>query len=149
MWKMPRIAAAMRRMMAEEIASIRLFEGTGPFLRRLHQRGSLLGIVSSNSEANVRTVFGKDTAELFRHYECGISMLGKASKLRRAAKLTGIPIENTLYVGDEIRDFEAAKKVGMPFGAVGWGLSTVVAFDKLKPRAVFRTLAEMEEYFTS
>jgi phosphoglycolate phosphatase len=136
-------------MMADDISAIRLFDGIDAVLRQLHERGGQLGIVSSNSEANVRTVLGPATAKLFRHYECGISLLGKASKLRRATKLAGIPIENALYVGDEIRDFEAAEKIGMPFGAVGWGMATVSAFEKRGPCAIFRTLSEMEEYLVS
>ena len=149
MWKLPRIAMAMRRMMADDITSIRPFEGTQAALRRLHQHGVHLGIVSSNSESNVRTVLGAATANLFGHYECGVSLMGKASRLRRATKAARIPIDNALYVGDEIRDLEAAGKIGMAFGAVGWGVSTVAAFEKRRPCAIFRTLSEMEKYLTS
>ena len=146
LWKMPRIAAAMRKMMAEDVATIRLFDGIEGFIRRLHARGVRLGIVSSNGEANVRTVLGPATAKLFQRYECGVSLLGKAAKLRRAVKLA--KAEHALYVGDEIRDFEAAEKAPMPFGAVGWGFSTVTAFEKRQPRVIFRSIHEMEDYLT-
>jgi phosphoglycolate phosphatase len=136
-------------MMSDEIATIRLFDGMEAFFQRLKEGGVQLGMVSSNSESNIRTVLGAENARLFRHYECGVSLLGKAAKLRRAARRADCPIDRTLYVGDEIRDLEAADKAGIPFAGVGWGFATVQAFQKRNPRAVFRTIEEMGDYLVS
>ncbi|MGY3611659.1 HAD hydrolase-like protein, partial [Bradyrhizobium sp. Lot11] len=104
MWKMPAIAAYMRRKAAEDIESIRLFEGVAPVLTMLRQRGIKLAIVSSNTEQNVRVVLGPELAELINFYGCGSSIFGKAVKFRRAMKQLGTAPERTICVGDETRD---------------------------------------------
>lgn len=146
LWKMPRIATAMRRLMAEECDQIRLYEGIERFLQTAGERGLRLGMVSSNSEENIRVILGVANAGKFDVFECGASLLGKASKLKRAAKKAGVPVAQSIYIGDEIRDLEAAAKVGMPFGAVAWGFCRMTAFAQHRPAARFGNVVEMERY---
>lgn len=146
LWKVPRVVTAVRRLMAEEIHKISLFAGIKDFCRHAESQGLRLGIVSSNSEDNVQTALGPETCARFACFECGASLLGKASKLRRAARRAGTPIDRTIYIGDELRDLTAATKAGMPFGAVTWGWSPRPAFAPHQPTAIFDTIAEMEDY---
>jgi phosphoglycolate phosphatase len=148
-WKMPRIAAEMRRMMAEEIDQIRLFPGIEAFVDRLRGQGMELGIVTSNAEGNVRRVLGPAMAERFAVFECGVSLLGKAPKLRRAARRAGVPVGRSVYVGDELRDLEAARKAGMPFAAASWDISRPDAFRARDPVAVFRDIDEMSGFLAA
>jgi phosphoglycolate phosphatase len=143
LWKMPRIAVALRRLMRDQVGKIRLFDGIEPFLRRATAANLALGIVSSNDEANVRAILGPANAALFQHWQCGVSLFGKASRLRRVAKAAGIPLDRTLYIGDELRDLEAAAKAGMAFGAVSWGCSRPSAFAARQPHVIFQDVAEM------
>src|SRR3954469_17440124 len=55
-WKMPFIANHLRRLMARDAATIRLFDGVDRLLAGLAGRGVTLAIVSSNSEDNVRRI---------------------------------------------------------------------------------------------
>jgi phosphoglycolate phosphatase len=121
LWKMPRILSAMRKAMAEQIHEFSLFNGIADSLQRLSTRGVLLGVVSSNSSENVRSILGPANAALIQHYACGASMFGKAAKLRTVLQASGVAASEALYIGDEIRDAEAANKVGMAYGAVAWG----------------------------
>jgi len=132
-WKMPAIAAYMRRRASEDIESIRLFEGVAPALETLRQRGMKLAIVSSNAEQNVRTVLGPELADLIDFYGCGSSLFGKAAKFRRAMKQLETVPERTICVGDEMRDIEAAKAVGASCAAVTWGYAAPEALRQLKP----------------
>ena len=54
-------------------------------------------------------------------------MFGKAPKLRAVLKASGIPARQAIYLGDEIRDAEAAHKAGMAYGAVAWGYHSMDA----------------------
>jgi phosphoglycolate phosphatase len=121
LWKMPRILTAMRKAMAEQIHEFSLFDGIAESLQRLAANGVVLGVVSSNSCENVRTILGPANAALIQHYACGASMFGKAAKLRTVLRASGVSPSKALYVGDEIRDAEAAHKVDMAYGAVAWG----------------------------
>ena len=40
---------------------------------------------------------------------------------------------NVLYVGDEVRDIEAAKKAGIRIAAVTWGYNSKKALEAYKP----------------
>ena len=121
LWKIPALVSGMRKLMAEHIHEFSLFDGIAESLQNLQARGVTLGIVSSNSRENVRHILGPANVSLIRHYACGASMFGKAPKLRAVLKTSGIPAREAIYLGDEIRDAEAAHKVGMAYGAVAWG----------------------------
>jgi phosphoglycolate phosphatase len=121
LWKLPAVTGDMRRLMAESAADIPLFDGVHGMLEALAQSGIVLGVVTSNSEANVRAILGSAHVPLVRHFECGASLFGKQAKFRKALKAGGMDRTRVLYVGDEIRDAQAANEAGLDFAAVGWG----------------------------
>ncbi|GJE19090.1 hypothetical protein AIGOOFII_3829 [Methylobacterium marchantiae] len=104
-------------------------------IRDLHDAGIVLAIVSSNSEANVRHVLGP-CASSFRHYACGASMFGKAKRLTAMMQKTGLG-RDTIYVGDELRDHDAAKAAGCDFGAVSWGYTRGDVLAAAQPTLIF------------
>ena len=138
-WKMPFIANHMRKRKSRELDQTRLFDGVDRMLRRLSDADIALALVSSNSEANVRAILGADNASLIRYYECGASLFGKASRFRKVLRRSGTPARDAICIGDEIRDFEAARKEGIAFGAVTWGYTTAEALIARSPAIVFRT----------
>lgn len=145
LWKMPAVMASMRQMMAQHVDQLRLFPGVPEMLRSLRDNGVRLGIVSSNSEANVRHILGPENAKLINYYDCGASMFGKASKLRAVLRSSKLPPAQTLYVGDELRDLEAARKVKMHFGAVTWGHHRMEQFAPHQPEQVFQAVKDIAE----
>ena len=142
-WKLPRIAHQMRRQMARDIGGIALFPGVDRLLRELAGQGIGLAVVTSNSIDNVRRVLGPDSAALIHHYECGASIFGKRPKLRAVLRASGVPAAKAICIGDEIRDFEAARAEGIPFGAVSWGYTNPEALRALAPEEMFVSLEEI------
>ena len=142
LWRLPKLVAEMRRLMAEHIKEFSLFDGVEESLVKLDGAGVVLGIVSSNSEENIRQILGPKNAARIRHFHCGASMFGKPSKIRALLKAAGVPAREAIYVGDEVRDAEAAAKVGMAYGAVAWGYHEIAT---LRPHAaeVFLTPREI------
>jgi Predicted phosphatases len=138
-WKLPFIAADVRRLAAEAAPSIGLFPGVADMLRRLAERGVKLAIVSSNSEATVRNVLGPELEGLVTHYGCGASIFGKAAKFREVIRKAGVAEADVLSVGDEVRDIEAARKVRLATGAVTWGYATAEILRAQRPSALFET----------
>ncbi|QHV96951.1 HAD-IA family hydrolase [Spirosoma endbachense] len=120
-WKIPLIARSFIRLMARDIDQIKLFENIAELLKELTDAGVRLAIVSSNSEANIRQVLGRECASLITFYGCGTSIFGKQPKFRKAMATCGVLPAETLCVGDEIRDIEAAREASIAFGAVAWG----------------------------
>jgi phosphoglycolate phosphatase len=142
-WKLPLIARHMRSRMAAEIGQVALFPGVDRVLRELSDAGVGIGIVTSNSAENVRRVLGPRNAALVRHWECGASMFGKRPRLRRMLRAAGIPAAQAISIGDEIRDLHASRAERIPFGAVGWGYTTLEGLRAHAPDEVFETMDEM------
>src|SRR5215204_798138 len=89
-WKLPLIARHMRSLSARDIDELQLFNGIDTVLRSLSKAGLVLAVVSSNSEENVRRLLGPGLAELIGHFACGASLFGKAAKLRKVLKASGV-----------------------------------------------------------
>lgn len=142
-WKLPLIARHMRQSMARELDRISLFPGVDRLLSRLADQGTLLAVVTSNSEENVRRVLGEENAALIQHYGCGASLFGKRPLLRKVLRASGVPPEAALCIGDEIRDLDAARAEGISFGAVTWGYTHGEALQSLSPDEVFTSVEDL------
>ncbi|MCJ2129051.1 HAD hydrolase-like protein [Methylobacterium sp. E-045] len=134
-WKLPFITRHMHRLAARDIHAIELFPDIRHMLRKLDEAGITLAIVSSNSEANIRQVLGPCAARV-RHYACGASMFGKAKRLRAVMRKAGLN-GGVIYVGDELRDQEAAEAAGCDFAAVSWGYTRRDVLAANQPDALF------------
>jgi phosphoglycolate phosphatase len=142
-WKLPLIARHIRKLKSRDRDAIGIFPGVGTLLRRLSDHGVVLAIVSSNSEANVRRVLGPELAPLIHHYACGASLFGKAASFRKVLRWCDVAPAETLCVGDELRDLEAAGEAGIPFAAVTWGYATADALRAHAPDAVFERVEQI------
>ena len=142
-WKVPLIAIHMRRLMTAEAASIPLFPGVDETLRELARRGVTIALVTSNSEANVRKILGPELAGLITHFACGSGLFGKPAKFRRLIRAAGVRPAEALAVGDELRDLEAARQVGVAFGAATWGYTDAAALRAAGPDHAFAQVADI------
>jgi phosphoglycolate phosphatase len=141
--KLPAIVRHMRRLKAEQAASIALFPGVAPMLQTLADAGLRLAVVSSDREANARRQLGPDIAAMFATFDCGASLFGKATKLRRAVRRAGVSAQDVIAIGDEIRDIEAARAAGIACAAVTWGYSAPDALLAHKPDIVFERMEQI------
>jgi phosphoglycolate phosphatase len=142
-WKMPLVAKNFIAMMKQNADSIPLFHGVQPMLEQLSAAGIALAVVSSNSYENIIRILSPDIAPLFRQYECGMSVFGKASRIRSVVKRSGIAPEESLYIGDLAADGEAAHAVSVAFGAVLWGYGTAESLQAEGPELLFRTMDDI------
>ena len=144
-WKLPILMSRMRSAAARENSGIKLFPGVEQMLAALQERGIALGIVSSNAEATIRRVLGRENSERIEHFSCGASLFGKATKLRGVLRRARVSPAESIYIGDEIRDAVACREVGIPFGAVAWGYTTVQALRGEKPFLEFGCVEEIAD----
>lgn len=144
-WKRPWITRHLRQRLQRDIATIRCFPGIDDLLARLTAAGVRLAVASSNSAANVHTALGTARLGYFAALECGIALGGKASRLRRLLRRQQIPAAAALYIGDEVRDLEAARQIGMGAGAVTWGYNSAAALRSQQPDFLFHTPAAIAQ----
>jgi phosphoglycolate phosphatase len=146
LWKLPLLVLQVRSAMTEVAHKVPLFPGIAEFLDRMTSAGIELAIVSSNSWENVRTVLGLENVAKFRYTECEASLFGKRPKLRKVLRQAGVPADRAIYIGDEVRDLEAAHAEGIAFGAVTWGHTPRDIFRPHYPQEVFESIESMASH---
>lgn len=146
-WKLPLIARHVRARFRESAGDIRTFDGVRAMLQTLTDAGVRMMLCSSNGEANVRAVLGPDAAR-FEAYFCGSGLFGKVAKFRRAIKASGLAPSAIMAIGDETRDIDAARAVGIGAGAVLWGYANPETLLGMRPDQAFAKPEDIVGYFT-
>jgi phosphoglycolate phosphatase len=144
MWRLPAIVSDMRKRKLAAAGEISLFDGVATLLFDLQRLGIHTAIVSSDGEQSVRRVLGP-TADLISRFDCGAAIFGKHRKFRRVARHFGTRPADTICIGDEIRDIEAARAAGMDSGAVTWGYAFRTALQAAEPTYLFNSMAEITQ----
>jgi phosphoglycolate phosphatase len=104
------------------------FPGVGDALGALYGAGVRLGIVTSNVRQNVVGPL-KGEMRFFQpnciYTKADMEGITKADAISSATGLVSARPEETLYVGDQLSDVEAARKSGVRFlgASYGWGIS--------------------------
>ncbi len=124
-YKLPLVLKRLRREISREIPSIKTVSGIANCLKALQRAGVQLGIVTSNTRANVKRCLGANgVLGYFDFLYTSLNLFGKHRTLRRALKKTGLTNDQVIYIGDENRDIEAARKCAIRSVAVGWGFQS-------------------------
>jgi len=144
-WKLRWIALDLRRRMARDIHRIALFDGIAPLLGQLADSDLRVAIMSSNAIENIRTVLGPSLCAGIEALECGAALNGKQQRLKRLSRRLRLPASTLLYIGDEVRDIEAAHRAGAKAGAVTWGYNCESALCAKAPERLFRQVSEIAD----
>lgn len=135
--KLPRLYFKGRRAMSAKINNLEPFEGIPETIRKLHAEGHELFIVTSNSLHNVHAFLHHHNLHIyFLKVVASVSVFGKAGALRSLLKEQKLDIEDSLYIGDELRDIQAAESIKLKVIAATWGFSSAVDLSAAKPFAL-------------
>ena len=143
LWKIPRIAAHLRRRFEDRATGIALFDGAPEMLRLLAEAGVVIGVVSSNSVKTVAAVLGPENMRRVARVECGSSLFGKSRRFLRLMNDVGAIPSHTVAVGDESRDLDAAAAAGIVGLAVEWGYARPALLRQMAPGRTFATVAAL------
>lgn len=120
--QIPKLMVAGRQLYHENIRSLHIVPGMKDVIARLSAQGVKSSILSSNSEANIRLFLKKNKLEgSFKEIISAKHIFGKHHSIRKVMKQWGTTPARMIYVGDELRDIESCKKLGVPIVAVTWG----------------------------
>jgi phosphoglycolate phosphatase len=124
-FQLPFIIKKVKACLNQEIHLLVPIKGIDEVLRELYNQGYQLGIITSNSRENVETFLNSNNLQyLFSFLSSGTTLFGKNRIINKFLKQQNLRLEQAIYVGDEIRDIEAAKRSNIKVIAVSWGFNS-------------------------
>jgi phosphoglycolate phosphatase len=123
LWQIPFLMRRLRLDFRQKTDRVKLFPEIVPMLHSLKLSGYKIGIVSSNSVDNISAVLRKHHVEHLFSFIDSSSVFGKGRAIRASLRANYIRKDEAMYVGDEIRDIDAARKGNIPSIAVTWGFN--------------------------
>jgi phosphoglycolate phosphatase len=124
-FKLPFLIRKVKKHLSSELPKIAEFYGIKEAIFCLKSQGFQLGILSSNSSDNVRLFLkAKGLLDCFDFIQSGAAIFGKSQALKRFMRAKSFQPEEVIYVGDETRDIEAAKRSKIKVVAVSWGFNS-------------------------
>ena len=124
-WKLPFILRRIKKELNKDIKLVRPIQGMKEALLDLKGQGNELGIITSNSQENVELFLENNQLDTIFSFICsGTTIFGKNKVINRVLTQKNINLSDVIYVGDETRDIEAAKKSNIQVIAVSWGFNS-------------------------
>lgn len=110
--------------LGKEIEKIEPFEAIPQLLSYLRNRGYNMGIITSNSKSNVKKFLkANELQHNFDFVASRILFFSKHKTITKWIKKMGWEQEETVYIGDEIRDIKEARNAGIKAISVTWGFN--------------------------
>lgn len=146
--KIPYLLLEGRNKMKKQMYSVPPCRGMVEELKKLKKEKYELAILSSSSRDLIQEfVLKNNLVELFDFVHSEPNIFGKDKALLSLLKQFKMPLEESIYVGDEMRDIDACKKIKLDCISVGWGLNSVDALKRhgaqwvvMKPQEIIELL---------
>lgn len=143
-FKVPFLLKKVKAELSLEIRALSLFPGMKEALIELYELGHKLVIISSNSKSNILAFLDyNNLADIFYYIYSGSTIFGKDKVINKFIKQENIDINDVIYVGDETRDIESAKKSQVIAIAVSWGFNTKEVLIKQNPDYLIEQPSEL------
>ncbi len=145
--RLPKMITELQHLFAHHIHNIPLVEGITDVLTSLHERPTKIGIITSNTRHNVEAYLAFHRLDMVSFVYADRSIFGKHRVISKVLKEQRINPAETVYIGDEVRDVEAAKKSGIRSAAVSWGFSHRENLERAQPNWLFDKPEELMTLF--
>lgn len=140
MYKIPFLLSQMKKHLREEMPALMPVPGIQQMLEQLNNEHFTLGILTSNSVENVEKWLDiNKMRHLFTFIHSESNYFSKKYLIKKTLKKYKIDLLDTMYVGDETRDIDAAKHNNISSLAVTWGYNSEKAILASQPSYVAKT----------
>lgn len=141
--KLPFLIKKLRFNVQNRILNLKPVIGMDDVLHDLKNRGVSIGILTSNSEENVHAWLKAHGLDMFDFIFTGNNLFGKDKHLKHITK----NIAEVYYVGDEVRDMEAAKCAHVKAVAVSWGYNSYETLAFARPDYICHDANDLARIF--
>lgn len=141
-FQIPKFLKMLKKDLAKEIDKVQVFEGMIDVLKQLSTRYTL-GIISSNSKSNIKKVLKNNNLDMFEYVIGEPAIFGKSTRIKNILKKQKLQNSEVIYIGDEVRDIQAANKVGIDIISCTWGYNNEDIIVKHEPNYLVHTPSEI------
>ena len=141
-FKIPRILKKARSEFSKEMSFVKPFPDIGQTLFKLKPLSQKMGIITTNSQKNVKNFLENYDLNVFDFITTTSKISQKYQELKKLRSQTALKT-TLLYIGDETRDVEAAKRAGATSIAVTWGYNSLKALQSCQPDGLAHSPREL------
>jgi phosphoglycolate phosphatase len=124
-YKIPFLLRKVQQELGKEIERLQPIPGLESCLLELKNRNYQLGIITSNFKPNVINFLKQNQLDhFFEFLYSETAIFGKHRVINKFLKQKNFKPEEMIYIGDETRDIEAARKSKVKSIAVAWGFNS-------------------------
>ena len=145
--RVPTVMRTLRQGIRTALPTLAVAPGMRSTIKTLKERGYKLAIVTTQSEENVHAFLKNHHMEYFDYFQTGIGLFGKARAIKKLVSREELGDYELAFVGDEIRDIEAAKKNGIKVIGVTWGVNSREGLEGAGPDYIVSNAGELVKLF--
>lgn len=144
-WNIPIIAFLWEKYSFDYIPRARLFDGISDLVLALKNKGFRVGILSSNTHRNVRKCLQNNDLDVFDFIKTNSPLNTKTRALQNIFKKKLAIKNQSIYIGDEIKDIRSSKEMQIPIISVDWGFNHRESLLDEKPDFFVKTVDELKK----
>lgn len=147
-YRLPFLLKQAQKVQLKYMEKMKLHNNMKEVLLKLH-KDCKIGILSSNSKKVIYSFLGRHKIETLFDFVIGYpKIFAKYIPLTQIMLEHGLKSSEILYVGDEIRDIQATKKIHIDCAAVTWGFNSEEFLKKYKPAYIINKPDELLKIIT-
>lgn len=148
-FKLLRMTRLVKKDSYDYISKIRINQDLRKLLKELNEKNYIIGLLSSNSLKNINIFLEKNGIHsYFTFIKSGVYVFGKARAIRSTIKKHNLGNLKIFYIGDEVRDVDACKKIqkyDLSSIAICWGANNLQALKEAKPDFLVTEVNQLRE----
>lgn len=146
-FQLPRFIKKARKRFQAHLDEVQPVAGMPQVLQQLKSSGQRMGILTSNTQEGVKAFLEAHNLRHFEFIHAPDSLFGKAKVMRKILSHEALKPEEVIMIGDELRDIEAAQKVGVDSVGVTWGFNTPEVLRKGEPQHLISQPRQLLDMF--
>jgi phosphoglycolate phosphatase len=124
-WQIPKLLLRGMPDFYKMIPKLKSFDGLPEVIKTMYERGDRLFIVTSNTHESVDGFLKLQELDgYFTEIMTGSGLFKKAKHIRKLIKMHHLKRKETVYIGDETRDIQAARLARIKCISVTWGFNS-------------------------
>ena len=147
-YKIPFVVINFKKLLTRSADKTELYPDIKNIISELKSKGFRLGLLTSSPTKNVEIVLEKfELSDFFEFVKTNASYYNKERNIQKIINKNKLNKSDIYYVGDEVRDLNACKKIGVHCISVSWGFSSKELLLSHNPEIILDKPSQILEFF--